>query len=100
MYVKKFTNVQEINFLKSEKFVSFTFQADASTPGVVNGVLPAGTIYPANDSTAKAIVLNDVDVSEGSQPIAGVVEGYIIESRLPVAPTAEAKTALKQIKFM
>jgi hypothetical protein len=43
--------------------------------------------------------LSDVDVTEGSQPGALIVEGYIIPERLPVAPAALAITALKEIKF-
>lgn len=46
MYAGKKVTAFEINFLDSEKFVSFTRQADSSTNGVVDGVLPAGSIYP------------------------------------------------------
>lgn len=100
MYVKKFQTVKEINFLKSAKFTSFTYQADDTNGSVVDGVLPAGAIYPANDGTAIGIVMNAVDVSNGPQPVAVIVEGYVLEERLPVTPSAEAKTALKEIKFM
>ena len=59
----------------------------------------AGTIIPANNATAKGILVNDVYVGEGEQPGALIVEGYILKDRLPKAPTAEAITALKEIKF-
>jgi len=100
MYVKPTETVKEINFLKSAKFVSFTYQADAGMSGVVNGVLPAGSIYPANDATAIGITINDVDVSNGSQPVGVIVEGYILKERLPVAPANDAAEAMKEIKLV
>lgn len=101
MYFKK-ESVEQINFLKSAHFISFTTQVEST--GVTAGadgrkVVKAGTILPKNDATAKGILLTDVDVTEGPQPGALVVEGYVLEARLPVAPDATAKTALKEIKF-
>ncbi|MFT8412301.1 MAG: hypothetical protein ABF743_10220 [Schleiferilactobacillus perolens] len=99
MYVGKKVTASEINFLDSEKFVSFTRQADSSAAGVVDGILPAGSIYPKNDATAVGVTINDVDVSHGSQPVGVIVEGYINASRLPAQPSSDAVTALKEIKF-
>lgn len=101
MYVKK-EKVSQINFLASSKFQAFTTQVEQS--GVAtnsNGrkIVPAGTIYPANDATAKGILLQDVDVTNGSQPCALIVEGYVIAERLPTAPSPEAKTAMQEIKY-
>jgi hypothetical protein len=102
MYVSKKEVANQINFLASARFQSFTTQVE-QTGVTANAkgrkVVPAGTIYPKNDATAKGILLNDVDVTEGTQPGALIVEGYVLESRLPVAPAAEAKTALTEIKF-
>jgi hypothetical protein len=102
MYVKNYGKSEEINFLASAKFQNFTTQvSDAGVAADAEGrkIVKAGTVYPANDSTAKGILFHDVDVTEGPQPGALMVEGYVIEARLPVAPAAEAKTALKEIKF-
>ncbi|QHM59370.1 hypothetical protein C7M46_00013 [Pediococcus pentosaceus] len=99
MYAGKKVSVQEINFLDSEKFVSFTRQADSKMTGVVDGHLPAGTVYPSNDAKAVGITINDVDVSDGPQPVGVIVEGYVNAKRLPVAPSAEAITAMKEIKL-
>ena len=38
-------------------------------------------------------------VTNGPQPGSLIVEAYILEARLHTAPSAEAKTALKEIKF-
>jgi len=102
MYVSKKETAQQINFLASARFQSFTTQVEQT--GVVadakgRKIVKAGTILPANDATAKGILLTDTDVTEGPQPGALLVEAYILEQRLHTAPTSEAKTALKEIKF-
>lgn len=102
MYVSKKETVSQVNFLKSAHFISFTTQVEAtgvSADGKGRKIVKAGTILPTNGATAKGILLTDVDVTEGPQPGALMVEGYVLQDRLPVAPTDEAKTALKEIKF-
>ena len=97
-YVRKETTLnKQPNFLKSAHFTAFTttITQEMGTDGVVK----AGTIIPANDTTAKGILVNDVDVSTGDQPGSIIVEGYILKDRLPVAPEETAITALKEIKF-
>ncbi|MCP3741455.1 hypothetical protein [Rossellomorea sp. BNER] len=102
MYVKNTVQVKQINFLASAKYVNFTYQvSDSGVAANAEGrkIVPAGTVYPANDTTAIGILFNDIDVTEGPQPGAVMVEGYVLEERLPIAPSVEAKTALKEIKF-
>jgi hypothetical protein len=102
MYAKDYGKFEQINFLASAKYQNFTTEvSDAGVSADENGrkIVKAGTVYPANDATAEGILFNDVDVTEGPQPGALMVEGYVLEARLPVAPAAEAKTALKEIKF-
>lgn len=101
MYVSKQT-ASQVNFLASAHFQSFTTQVNnAGVTANAQGrkIVPAGTVYPANDATAQGILLNDVDVTNGPQPGALVVEAYVIAERLPVAPAEAAKTAMKEIKF-
>jgi hypothetical protein len=62
-------------------------------------IVSAGSIYPSNDGAAVGILFHDVDVTNGPQPAAVLVEGYVLEARLPVAPATAAKTAMKEIKF-
>ncbi|MEG0678946.1 MAG: hypothetical protein RR439_03785 [Carnobacterium sp.] len=99
VYVKGKEVFTDINFLKSQKFISFTQQVDATHEGAVDGVVPAGSIFPKNDDTAVGITINDVTVSNGPQPVGVIVEGYVLKDRLPILPTAEAIAALKEIKF-
>lgn len=101
-YVKGEAKYSRVNFLASSKVQAFTTEvSDVSVTARADGkkIVPAGTIYPANDATAKGIIYNDVDVTHGPQPGSLIVEAYILEARLPVAPDAAAKTALKEIKF-
>ena len=79
--------------------------ANAGTPGlaVLEGtryIVKAGTIWPANDATAKGVVLNDYDVTEGDEMMAVVIHGFIKLDGLPAVPDAAAITALKQIEFV
>ncbi|WP_163195465.1 hypothetical protein [Clostridium thermarum] len=107
MYVKSVSYINQAEFLASEKYVNFT--CTVSDTGIVSDELgrknvPAGSILNAdgevvNDGTASGILFAPVEVTYGPQPGALMVEGYVIEARLPVAPSAEAKAALKEIKF-
>ncbi|MBO0473248.1 hypothetical protein JZO86_05980 [Enterococcus ureasiticus] len=99
VYVKETQTFKDINILKSANFLSFTKQVDDTHAGVVDGVLPAGSVYPKNDATAEGITINDVDVSNGPQPVGVIVEGHILIDRLPVKPTDEAQTAMREIKL-
>ena len=63
-------------------------------------IVKAGTIYPANDSTAVGIVLNDYDVTDGDAMMAVVVHGFIKVAALPAVPVANAVGAMKQITFL
>ena len=100
MYVETKKGIQEINFMKSEHFTAFTYQAEGSNGSVKEGVLKAGAVYPANDGAAIGIVMNEADVSNGPQPVSIIVEGYILKDRLPEAPSTAAIEALKEIKFV
>lgn len=102
VYVGKRETVEEINFMGSAHFISFTKQAETSMATAGDDgrkVLPAGSIFPANDATAEGITINPVDVTDGPQPVGVIVEGYVIAERLPVEPSEEAKTAMKEIKY-
>ena len=101
-YVKQVEGFDRVNFLASSKVQSFTFQvSDVGVGADAKGrkIVRAGTILPANDATAKGILYYDVDVTEGPQPGALIVEAYVLEARLPIAPTEEAKAALTKITF-
>lgn len=82
--------------------VAHTFLKDDAAATTVDGrkVIKAGTVYPANDATAKGIVWADYDVTDGDVTGALVIHGFIKTAALPAAPSAEAKTALPMVAFM
>lgn len=100
MYAKN-KSVNEPNFLASAKFQNFTYQiSDSGVSANSDGkkIVPAGTVYKVNN-TAVGLLFNDVDVTEGPQAGAVMVEGYVIEARLPATVESADKTAMKEIKF-
>ena len=100
MYANKETAyTQDINFLKSAHVVTITATATTAM-GVTVGtqkLVKAGTVFPANDATAKGIVYETVDVTNGDQPVAIIVDGHIIDAFLPAPVAALAKPVLTQI---
>lgn len=101
-YVKPVQTANRINFLASSKVQAFTYLvSDAGVTLNPEGkkIVSAGTVLPKNDASAKGILYYDVDVTYGPQPGSLIEEAYILQDRLPVAPSAEAITALKEIKF-
>ncbi|MBU5486478.1 hypothetical protein KQI86_19440 [Clostridium sp. MSJ-11] len=107
MYVKTINFDNQPEFLASEKYVNFTTTVsnEGITPDELGRkIVPAGSILDVNgnivnDGTAAGILFTSIDVTYGPQPGALMFEGYVLEQRLPVAPSEEAKTALKEIKF-
>lgn len=80
-------------------------------------IVPAGTILgnnmltnPANlakkaetttgVSNAEGILFNDTDVTYGPASGAMLIHGFVDIDKLPTAPTADEKAALKQITFL
>ena len=84
-------------FLDREECVRKTTEIPttlATTAADGSKYVPAGTIFPSNDTHAVGIVYEDVDVAAGNMPGSVVYAGYVIEDRLPVALDSDAKTAL------
>lgn len=63
-------------------------------------VVPAGAVIPANGATAKGILFEDIDVTEGAKPGSVVIAGTIYGSRLPAALADAAASALTEIKVI
>lgn len=60
-------------------------------------VVPAGAVIPKNDATAKGILFEDIDVTEGAMPGSVVTEGVIYGDRLPAAIATAAASKLTGI---
>ena len=66
-------------------------------------IVKAGTIYPANDKTAKGVLLHDTDVTNGNAPGTIVIHGFVDDAKLVangITVTAAALGALPQITFV
>ena len=80
---------------------TFDATTHATLVATVDGrkIIKAGTIFPANDKTAKGVVLYDLDVTNGSATGTVIYRGTVKVSKIPTAPSAAALKAMTQIKF-
>ena len=83
--------------------VTMNFKSDGST-GTVTTVgtakyIKAGTVYPASGATAKGLVYEDVDVTNGEAAGSVVTAGTVYEERLP-EDVADSKEHLTSIVFV
>lgn len=85
--------------LYNAHYVAVPFDCSDLTSLATNGVIPAGTIVPANGATATGVLLHDVVLAENPNGTA-VVDGFIKVAKLPATPVSAALTALKKITFM
>lgn len=126
MYFKEIEFSNTPNFLASEHYINFTKTAvDTNVVADENGkkYIVAGSLLSETGKVVKitrsgssgsytyafsenpvGIVFSTVDVTHGSQPVATMVEGYVITERLqgeyiPEA-IADLKAKLPNIKFM
>lgn len=104
-YIKKTFGTSAGILMFPDEYQAFPQTFDATTHSTlvatVDGrkIIKAGTIFPANDATAKGVVFKDVDVTNGSATGAVLFEGAIKVAALPTAPSAAAVSALTKIKF-
>ena len=101
MFYQDYKKVEQINWLASADFQTFTYQIPESLGEVQDDgrkIVPSGTVFPANDATAIGIVFNDVDVTHGDEVGSVLVEGWVIEERLPEPIDELAKAELQLIK--
>ena len=85
--------------LYNDAYVAIPYDCTALTSLATNGVIPAGTVIPANGATAIGVLLHDVTLAENPNGTI-VVDGFINEAKMPAAPVAAAISALSNIHFM
>lgn len=96
----KFTSknvAQGVNILANDHYVAIPYDCTELTALATDGVIKAGTIIPANNATAKGVLLNDVVLAENPNGTI-VIHGFIKKSKLPAAPADTV--ALAQVVFM
>lgn len=82
--------------------LSATIAANHAQKVTRNGrvIVPAGAVIPANGATAKGILYEDIDVTDGDAFGSIVTKGTIYGDRLPAALAEAAATALTGIKVI
>ncbi len=92
---------KKLNFLDSAEGLvlkSCTVPESMGTDdGFGNKTVKAGTVFPANDSTATGILYESVDVTMGDHEGSLMVAGRVIEDRLSETLEEEAKLALQVV---
>lgn len=76
------TRTKEI--LANDHYVGIPYNCEALAADE-NGIVPAGTIVPANDATAIGVLLYDVAKDDNPNGTI-VIHGFIKKSKLPAAP--------------
>lgn len=82
--------------------LSATIAANHAQKVTRNGrvIVPMGAVIPANGATAKGILYEDIDVTDGDAFGSIVTKGTIYGDRLPAALESAAATALTGIKVV
>lgn len=98
-YTKTTTTTTRPNFLASEVGL-ITKSVNIPDTGVTADsdglkIVKAGTVWPANDATAKGILFEDVDVTNGAHAGSLIIAGRVFGNRLHTAPDALAITPLE-----
>ncbi len=97
MKFKKTDIGQPVNILANDHYVAINYDCSELSAKAKDGVIPAGTMIPANDATAIGVLLNDVVLEEDPNG-AVVVHGFIDKSKLPEEPNEAVD--IKQIVFL
>lgn len=63
-------------------------------------IVPAGAVIPANGASAKGILYEDVDVTNGSKPGSVITQGTIYGDMLPAQLAEAAASALTGITVL
>lgn len=82
--------------LYNDHYVAIPYDCSAIEANA-EGIIPAGTLIPANDATAKGVLLHDVKKAENPNGTI-VIHGFIKKAKLPAAPADTVK--LPNVQFM
>lgn len=82
--------------LHNDHYVAIPYDCSAIEANAA-GIIPAGTMIPANDATAIGVLLSDVVKADNPNGTV-VIHGFIKKSKLPVQPASGV--SIPMIKFM
>lgn len=86
-------------FLANDHYTAKPYDCTSLTSLATGGIIPAGTLIPANDATAEGVLLSDVHLSRNPNGTI-VTHGFVLTDKLPKEPDVKAVAALKQITFV
>lgn len=99
--IETYSSDKKINFLESEVgLVRKTCTVSATgveADEMGYKIVPAGTVYPSNDSKAEGILFEDVNVTMGDHEGSLIVAGRIYSDCLSAELATDAKTALEAV---
>jgi len=96
MKFKNTTIAGTSEILANDHYTAIPYDCSALTANA-EGIIPAGTIVPANDATAIGVLLWDVK-KDGNPNGTIVTHGFIKKDKLPVAPADTV--AIPMVKFV
>ena len=99
MKVKTTTAGTGSMILANDHYTAMPYDCTDLTTLATDGIIPAGTVIPSNDASAKGVLLSDVRLGENPNGTI-VTHGFIRLDKLPAAPADAAKTALKLVQFV
>lgn len=82
--------------LYNDHYVAIPYDCSAITANA-EGIIPAGTMIPANDATCKGVLLHDVKKADSPNGTI-VIHGFIKKAKLPAAPASTV--SLPGVQFM
>lgn len=81
-----------MEILANDHYVGIPYDCSAISAND-KGVIPAGTIIPANDATAIGVLLSDVVKADNPNGTI-VIHGFIKKSKLPEQPASTVKISM------
>ena len=81
-----------MEILANDHYVGIPYDCSAISANE-KGVIPAGTIIPANDATAIGVLLSDVVKADNPNGTI-VIHGFIKKSKLPAQPASTVKISM------
>lgn len=99
MKFTKHSSTTGVMILANDHYTAKTYDCTGLDILAADNVIPAGTIIPANDSTAVGVLLSDVNLKRNPNGTI-VTHGFIRMDKLPAAPSDEAKAAMKLIELV
>lgn len=82
--------------LYNDHYVAKPYNCEGITANA-DGIIPAGTIVPANDATAIGVLLHDVKPADNPNGTI-VIQGYINVDKIPEAPADTVN--IPMVQFM